>query len=369
MHSGGSHLAHHAEHPCDVLVLVRSAQHPEQEGPAKVVATPHRRDLDPRRRMGPARRRERDRRDPRAFDAQESMDVVTDGSRDRQDTCRAPVGVEGRLVDGERQRVAQTAVERKMLRLRFERDEVVAADDGPRVEAAGRDGCEPQQTTCVVERAAAQDVVPRVRRREGAEQLIDHAADASVRVSEPDTAGINNQRGQLSSRGNIIHDVDVARLQVERMSQPRISFCIPTRNFGRFIGATLARIADEAGDDVEVVIVDGNSTDDTADVVRGFEKRIRRLVFQQQTTNGGIDRALAHAVQLARGEYCWLLSSEDVTTPGAIRRMLSVLSVPRDVVLVDRVVCDVELAPLRVQGWLDIPEPGVFAVMAFSTTM
>lgn len=44
------------------------------------------------------------------------------------------------------------------------------------------------------------------------------------------------------------------------MDHPRLSICIPTYNFGEFIGETLDSIVCQATDETEIVIVDGAST-------------------------------------------------------------------------------------------------------------
>jgi abequosyltransferase len=50
---------------------------------------------------------------------------------------------------------------------------------------------------------------------------------------------------------------------------PHLSICIATLNRARFLKETLARILGQASDEVEVVIVDGASSDGTEEVVRG----------------------------------------------------------------------------------------------------
>src|SRR3990172_10682313 len=102
------------------------------------------------------------------------------------------------------------------------------------------------------------------------------------------------------------------------MLPPRLSICIPTYNYGEFIGATLTSVADQFTDGLEVVVVDGGSTDCTPEVVRSFEERLPGMRYIRLTTRGGIDRDMAHTVAVATGEYCWLLSSDDVLRPGAI---------------------------------------------------
>jgi len=136
------------------------------------------------------------------------------------------------------------------------------------------------------------------------------------------------------------------------MSVIRLSICIPTYNFGAFIGETLQSIVDQPNDAVEIVIVDGGSTDNTAEIVRHFERQFPRLTYHRLGKKGGVDKDLARTVELARGEYCWLLSSDDVLKQGAIRKVLHEIGRGDDVYLCNRMECDRTLHPLRDRPWL-----------------
>lgn len=105
----------------------------------------------------------------------------------------------------------------------------------------------------------------------------------------------------------------------------KLSICITTFNRAAFIGETLASILPQITDECEVVIVDGGSTDDTAVVVAEHAARCPRLRYIRQQTNGGFDRDLERAVQLARGAYCWLTSDDDLLKPDAIATVLRAL--------------------------------------------
>src|SRR5438034_11114844 len=96
------------------------------------------------------------------------------------------------------------------------------------------------------------------------------------------------------------------------MSSLRLSVCIPTYNFGAFIGAKLDSIVAQATGELEIVIVDGASTDDTAHVVQQIGHVFPRLRFYRRDINGGEDEELAKAVALPRGDYCRLLSVDQV---------------------------------------------------------
>jgi len=133
---------------------------------------------------------------------------------------------------------------------------------------------------------------------------------------------------------------------------PRLSVCIPTYNFGRFIGETLEALRAQAVPGVEVVVLDSGSTDDTAAVVAGVAARFPALRYHRTERPCGIDRDLAATVALARGDHCWLLSSDDVPAPGALAAVLAALHDDPEVLLLDRIECDVALRPLRSAPWL-----------------
>jgi abequosyltransferase len=113
----------------------------------------------------------------------------------------------------------------------------------------------------------------------------------------------------------------------------KISFCIPTLNRGAFLGATLESIISQATESVEIVIVDGGSTDNTSEVVRQHQKNFPRLRYFRADapdvkaktptpSNIGFDQDCNRAVELAQGEYCWLFTDDDLLKPGAISAVL-----------------------------------------------
>lgn len=111
----------------------------------------------------------------------------------------------------------------------------------------------------------------------------------------------------------------------------KLSICIPTLNRGSYIGETLESIVSQFEDGVEVVIVDGGSTDETEQVVNSYQnanpsiRYIKKDSVEKKPSNEGFDRDCDHAVEQARGEYCWLMTDDDLLTPGAIRKVLSEL--------------------------------------------
>lgn len=119
------------------------------------------------------------------------------------------------------------------------------------------------------------------------------------------------------------------------MSETTLSFCITTRNRAEFIGATLESLLSQATDEVEIVVLDAASTDGTRKVVEGFVRRFPRLRYFRQETNEGVDRDYDRTVELARGEYCWMMSDDDILTPGAVAEVLGHCGKSYDLIIVN----------------------------------
>lgn len=126
-----------------------------------------------------------------------------------------------------------------------------------------------------------------------------------------------------------------------------LSICIPTYNFGKFIGQTLDSILPQASAEVEVIVLDGGSIDDTADVVATRQRNYPQLAYHRQNFRGGIDRDIEEVVGLAQGKYCWLFSADDIMLPGAINKVLDAIKSNCDVYLCEHVLCTLEMVPIK----------------------
>src|SRR5262245_13359606 len=115
----------------------------------------------------------------------------------------------------------------------------------------------------------------------------------------------------------------------------RLSICIATHNRGRLIGETLASILPQLSEATELLVVDGASTDDTQQVVPSCFDGRPNCRYVRLSEKGGVDRDYARSVELARGEYCWLMTDDDLVVPGAVARILAALQSAPDLVVVN----------------------------------
>ena len=127
----------------------------------------------------------------------------------------------------------------------------------------------------------------------------------------------------------------------------RLSVCITTRNRAHSIGETLECILRQCPDDVEVVVVDGASTDGTVDVVTAIAERYPRLRLICPPENSGLDADYDRAVHEARGEYVWLFADDDLLVPDAVARVLDVCAARPLVVIVDAAVYNKDYTKLE----------------------
>ena len=123
----------------------------------------------------------------------------------------------------------------------------------------------------------------------------------------------------------------------------KLSVCIATYNRGAFIAETLDSIIPQLTDEVEILIVDGASPDNTEEVVRDFVKRHPQVRYFREAVNSGADGDYDKAVGYARGEYCWLFPDDDLLAPDAMSKVLGTIAEDPDLILVDATVKDEKL--------------------------
>jgi len=96
---------------------------------------------------------------------------------------------------------------------------------------------------------------------------------------------------------------------------PLTSIVVPNLNGGRFLAECLASILEQRSDLMELIVVDGGSTDNSVEVLKRFEDHIDALIVEP-------DRGQADAIMkgagIARGELFHWINSDDIVLPGAL---------------------------------------------------
>lgn len=100
------------------------------------------------------------------------------------------------------------------------------------------------------------------------------------------------------------------------MTQPIVTIVTPSYNQGEFIRATIDSVLSQDYPNLEYIVMDGGSIDQTASVVADYAGRLTWISEQ--------DRGQAHAINkgfaMAKGEIVAWLNSDDLLLPGALTR-------------------------------------------------
>jgi glycosyltransferase involved in cell wall biosynthesis len=141
----------------------------------------------------------------------------------------------------------------------------------------------------------------------------------------------------------------------------KLSICIPTYNRAHLIGATLDSILAQLTDECEIIVSDNASVDSTKEVVATYASRCARVRYRRNDENVGPDRNHDLAVQLARGEYCWLMADDDVMKDGAIQAVLhKIHESPYSLVVVNGEIRNIDLSKVLRRPMFDVKEERIY---------
>jgi abequosyltransferase len=125
---------------------------------------------------------------------------------------------------------------------------------------------------------------------------------------------------------------------------PRLSICIATYNRGAFIAESLDSLLGQISEAVEIVVVDGASPDNTSEVMASYVSSYPQVKYFREQKNSGVDADFDKAVGYAKGEYCWLMTDDDLLEPGAIAAVLAATAEGDDLIVVNASIKNVDLS-------------------------
>lgn len=118
-----------------------------------------------------------------------------------------------------------------------------------------------------------------------------------------------------------ILDRDRANALSRNDACPLVSVVIPTYNRASVICRTIDNVLEQTYPNVEVIIVDDGSTDDTEEKLRAYANRIRII----RQPNAGPSAARNRGIEAARGEFIALQDSDDLWVPQKLTRQVALL--------------------------------------------
>lgn len=114
---------------------------------------------------------------------------------------------------------------------------------------------------------------------------------------------------------------------------PRVSIGLPVRNGANFIRQAIDSILGQTFEDLELVISDNASTDETEAICKRYVERDKRVRYVRSEANVGAARNYNRVVDLARADYFKWAAHDDLLAPAFLERCVEVLDHDHSVVL------------------------------------
>lgn len=104
---------------------------------------------------------------------------------------------------------------------------------------------------------------------------------------------------------------------------PKISVVVPNYNLGKYLDRTLCSIISQNYDNKEIIVVDGDSTDNSADVIKSHAGSLDTIIIEPDRGHAdALNKGFSHAT----GDImCWL-NSDDMFMPNALGNVAAVFS-------------------------------------------
>ncbi len=105
-----------------------------------------------------------------------------------------------------------------------------------------------------------------------------------------------------------------------------VSVVIPARNSARYLGEAIRSVLQQNHANIEIIVVDNGSSDETRSLAESFGPPVRVL----EETQRGAAHARNAGVRLAQGEFLAFLDADDLWIPGKLARQLDELDAKQD---------------------------------------
>lgn len=102
---------------------------------------------------------------------------------------------------------------------------------------------------------------------------------------------------------------------------PAISIVMPVFNTEKYVGKAIQSVLNQTFQDFEFVIIDNGSTDGSGDIIQNYASRDNRIRVIKNEENVFISDARNEAIEDLKGEYLYLIDSDDWILPDMLQTM------------------------------------------------
>lgn len=112
------------------------------------------------------------------------------------------------------------------------------------------------------------------------------------------------------------------------MNNPFLTIAIPTYNRSESLNICLSSLIPQVqgfGNEIEIIVANNASTDDTKLVIDNFRKQLNSIRYLESETNRGPDVNISKCFDLAKGRFVWIFSDDDLLKTNALSLIMHLL--------------------------------------------
>ena len=107
--------------------------------------------------------------------------------------------------------------------------------------------------------------------------------------------------------------------------QPKFSIIIPMYNVEQFIARAIESVANQSYENIEIICVDDDSHDKSAEIAQKFALQDSRVQILQNKSNLGTFATRNNGALSAKGEYLFFLDADDYLHPDTCQKCYEIL--------------------------------------------
>lgn len=117
----------------------------------------------------------------------------------------------------------------------------------------------------------------------------------------------------------------------------KVSVVMAVKNEEKYIELAMRSVLEQSNIDVELIVIDDNSSDSTAEVIKNIASVDSRVIFDENKSSGKVS-AFKHGYGLAQGEYIALFAGDDIMPSGSlIKRVMDIKGMLSPSVLMSKI--------------------------------
>jgi glycosyltransferase involved in cell wall biosynthesis len=112
-------------------------------------------------------------------------------------------------------------------------------------------------------------------------------------------------------------------LKIKKGEMVEVSVVIPNYNHARYLSQRIESVLSQTFQDFEIILLDDCSTDNSAEIIRSFDKhpKVTQIVFNS-TNSGSPFLQWEKGINLATGKYVWIAESDDWCEPSLLEELV-----------------------------------------------